>query len=335
MFVVLFLLLARAGGAQENKILERLDPATFRVRVNMRIRFELPKKDSTSARGRRVIRPDAMAVNLPLPESNDYQEIHFFGDLPGEVRQYPETGEKYLHIELDRHSDFPAQKRIFDYGYEFKATLYETRTIFSRVLEFYPYRDDVTRTAYKGRNGDYIIPDASGIITMIEQFQDGAENNLDFAKRAFTYVTDNFACDKVAWRVRPLEEVIREKRGSPAGLSSVFISMLRFRGIPARHVAAVDLDGKAHTFAEFFLETYGWVPVDVGRAILANDKRYFGNTRRSDRLIVMARDINLTVKTLSRFGHPGERKLASLQHGFIDAAGGSKLSYEFTVSKIE
>ncbi len=39
--------------------------------------------------------------------------------------------------------------------------------------------------------------------------------------------------------------------------------MMRSRGIPARHVVGFSPSKKYHVWAEFYMERYGWVPVDV------------------------------------------------------------------------
>lgn len=48
--------------------------------------------------------------------------------------------------------------------------------------------------------------------------------------------------------------------------SRLFAGMCRSLGIPARTVTNVWLDGGMHRFAEFYVEPYGWIPVDVSVA---------------------------------------------------------------------
>lgn len=69
--------------------------------------------------------------------------------------------------------------------------------------------------------------------------------------------------------------VLEHKKGSCTELSFAFIGMCRARGIPARMATAwVNRDGGEpaidtinHRWAEFWDDRYGWVPVDLARAI--------------------------------------------------------------------
>ncbi len=55
-------------------------------------------------------------------------------------------------------------------------------------------------------------------------------------------------------------------RGDCGQISRLFVAMCRSLEIPARTVSNVWLDGGRHRFAEFHVEPYGWIPVDISVA---------------------------------------------------------------------
>lgn len=79
---VLLLVLAVPAAAGES-ILVRSNPKIYRVNVEYIMRI----------RGGTM--PSRLAVNLPVAESNDYQNVKVVGSPPGTVKTYPETGDKY------------------------------------------------------------------------------------------------------------------------------------------------------------------------------------------------------------------------------------------------
>jgi len=78
-----------------------------------------------------------------------------------------------------------------------------------------------------------------------------------------------------------VEKVIAKRGGKCADISSVFVSVARAAGVPAREVFGLrlgkkdeeDMTGGHHCWAEFYVPGYGWVPADpsdVRKAMLAN-----------------------------------------------------------------
>jgi len=77
-----------------------------------------------------------------------------------------------------------------------------------------------------------------------------------------------------------VEKVLAKKGGKCADISSVFVSIARAAGVPAREVFGLrlgkkddeDMTGGHHCWAEFYVPGYGWVPADpsdVRKAMLA------------------------------------------------------------------
>jgi len=74
-----------------------------------------------------------------------------------------------------------------------------------------------------------------------QQLARKSKDPLDFARKAYNYVGDNFKYRFVNTTDRDWTLATTLQRGSSdcGGLSSVFISLLRSRGIPARFICAV------------------------------------------------------------------------------------------------
>jgi transglutaminase-like putative cysteine protease len=79
-----------------------------------------------------------------------------------------------------------------------------------------------------------------------------------------------------------VEKVIAKRGGKCADISSVFVSIARAAGVPAREVFGLrlgkkdkeDMTGGHHCWAEFYVPGYGWVPADpadVRKIMLADN----------------------------------------------------------------
>ena len=82
--------------------------------------------------------------------------------------------------------------------------------------------------------------------------------------------------------------MIESKTGSPYDVSLLFSTLCRASDIPCIPISGVITDGQKtylHWWAEFYVDSYGWVPLDIGMALnvpfvsnIENAKNYyFGN----------------------------------------------------------
>lgn len=63
--------------------------------------------------------------------------------------------------------------------------------------------------------------------------------------------------------LHPISELMQTMIGDCGNYASVLISLLRAKGIPARHVVMVDgQKDEFHVRAEFYVPAYGWIPAD-------------------------------------------------------------------------
>jgi len=79
-----------------------------------------------------------------------------------------------------------------------------------------------------------------------------------------------------------VEKVLAQRGGKCADISSVFVSIARAAGVPAREVFGLrlgkkdeeDMTSGHHCWSEFYVPGYGWVPADAAdvRKIMLADK---------------------------------------------------------------
>jgi hypothetical protein len=141
---------------------------------------------------------------------------------------------------------------------------------------------------------DYRSPQFRGWILSSGLLRKEGEPDIELARRVFTLIRKEFRWDgspKAPLRASTLSGT---KRGDCGGLAIVFVSAMRFNGVPARTLwgrwattaePGATLAGKpfrqTHVKAEFFVHGLGWVPSDLSSAILHDRSpdglMYFGN----------------------------------------------------------
>lgn len=124
------------------------------------------------------------------------------------------------------------------------------------------------------------------------------------ARAIYDYVFNNVCYDKTVpgWGQGDTERVCLLKTGNCTDFHSLFISLARASGIPAKFVMGVLLTNKEaddifgyHCWAEFYDEQQGWIPVDISEAWKDKAKyEYFFGTLSQNRLeFTQGRDIIL------------------------------------------
>ena len=123
--------------------------------------------------------------------------------------------------------------------------------------------------------GDAVVPSGGNLPAIAERAMRGYVNPLWRARLTFDYVVARLQPVAAAGAriapagVGPMQVVaaaIDERRAAPYEYALTFSAVARAAGIPARPVAGYLIDDSAravpHYWAEFFLEDFGWVPVD-------------------------------------------------------------------------
>jgi transglutaminase-like putative cysteine protease len=249
--------------------------------------------------------PDAKAsrIWIPLPQSDRYQTIR---GLKIETlfaytkHRDPEYGNEYLYLQIPAAKVIePAEVRV-----SFKVTRHEHRV----ALEGHPVTVQSGLTSpdlQRFLQSDRRVPLQGVIAELSAQQTSGIREPLAKARAIYNYVIATMRYDKsgTGWGNGDAIWACTAKRGNCTDFHSLFIGMMRAAGIPARFEIGFPLpadlhDGAVpgyHCWAQFYVEPYGWIPVDASEAWKHPDKRdYFFGAHDDNRLqFTVGRDILL------------------------------------------
>ena len=159
----------------------------------------------------------------------------------------------------------------------------------------------------------YLVPNklvtiSGRIQTLAAAITREKKTTLQKARAIYDYVFENVRHDKTipGWGRGDTERVCLVKAGNCTDFHSLFISLARAVGIPAKFVMGASIPQKPegqiqgyHCWAEFYDKDLGWVPVDISEAWKDKSKRqYYFGTISEDRLeFSEGRDIVLEPST--------------------------------------
>lgn len=240
-------------------------------------------------------------VWIPLPAEDGYQAITGLKiESPAQyrIRRDPEYGNRYAYFDVD-----PKQAASgFDITMRFQVTRREHRV----ALTGAPARPAPAGPLMnRFLQPDKLVPLNGVIAELAKQETAGVTDPLQKARKIYDYVVDTMRYDKSGqgWGRGDAVWACTAKRGNCTDFHSVFIGMMRFESIPARFEigfplpqdkAEGDIPGY-HCWAEFYLKSFGWVPVDASEAWKNPAKRdYFFGAHDTNRVyFTLGRDIRL------------------------------------------
>jgi hypothetical protein len=139
----------------------------------------------------------------------------------------------------------------------------ETRVNIARVPTAY----DTSRRLYKRFTAaDMVVPSDHEEIGKIGARIVGRERNpYRKAREIYRYVLTQLKVD-LEYTERDVLKAVEDRKGHPYVYAVLFTALARSQGIPARPVAGYlvdrELQATRHYWAEFYIETVGWIPVD-------------------------------------------------------------------------
>ncbi|RME68733.1 MAG: transglutaminase [Nitrospirae bacterium] len=202
---------------------------------------------------------------LPYPVSDEFQtitDVHWEGNYKeASVLREPENGLLYLYAKWEG----PSSKRYLNFS--FKAHAKERAVELRDSGE--PIPADVKK--YLEPEPPYILTDGK-IAEIAKKITRGKKTILEKARAVYDWTVENtFRDPKVkGCGLGIVEQTLAKRGGKCADISTVFVSIARAAGVPARDVFGLRLGKKPeqdmtkgyHCWAEFYLPGTGWVPVD-------------------------------------------------------------------------
>lgn len=236
---------------------------------------------------------------VPLPVARDSQDVEITAIVaPGEWTraQDPLFGNDYITGEVSGSEPIEVKVR-------FTAT--------RREVTLDSIRNSALSRAEIARNlrADRLVTLSPRILDLADTITRGIDDPLEQGRAIYRYVLENMKYDKTAagWGRGDTERACDVKLGNCTDFHSLFMSLARARGIPARFVIGFSLPDAAgasngyHCWAEFHVEGRGWIPVDASDASKSSDDRLrdylFGNLDPNRLEFTRGRDLRLTPET--------------------------------------
>ena len=243
-------------------------------------------------------------VWLPYPPSNDWQKVELISldsPWPGKLHQEPHYGNRMVHFGKEAPGQGP---HLF-------------------TLKLRVERKEKIRNDFAGRGEEGIGPEAkkelakfleanrlvptSGSLLekILPSIAPEEANQVKIGRAIYDYVMENmkYSKDGEGWGTGSTDWACRAGYGNCTDFHSLFISLARGKGLPARFAIGFPIppergEGKVggyHCWSDFYVGGYGWVPVDISEA----DKHpeladyYFGCNSEDRVEFTQGRDLKL------------------------------------------
>lgn len=256
-------------------------------------------------------------VWLPYPVSDEHQDVTVMevsSPYPYEVLKEPRYGNSILHLAVTDPNprDFTVNMKVHVRRKEYLHNDFPARAVPAKARR--PAGVD-----------QWLKPDRRGpldkrIRELSQEVTRGKKSDLDKARAIYNYVVDNMSYDKsgTGWGNGDIFWACDTKRGNCTDFHALFIGLNRAAGIPARFSIGFPVPpergqgeiGGYHCWAEFYLDGFGWVPVDASEARKHPEKRaYFFGAHDENRVqFTTGRDVVLnprqTGEPLNYFIYP-------------------------------
>lgn len=254
---------------------------------------------------------ERISVWVPLPRDSSGQTIRELKiDSPYRWTRYtePEFGNAYLYTVIENPKEEMELLQL-----RFQAT---RREVAFDAIE--PTRL-TERELQRNLRPDRLVTLSPRIRQIADQVTRGKSEKLAQAKAIYDYVLATMKYDKTVpgWGNGDTERACDIRRGNCTDFHSLFISLVRAKGIPARFIMGVPMSGAEgkttgyHCWAEFYIEGKGWIPADPSEASKSEDparRAYlFGNVDAERLEFTTGRDLRLdppTSEPLNLFIYP-------------------------------
>ena len=252
---------------------------------------------------------------IPVPKSDEYQtikDIKIKSDYPYSFQNDPEYNN--LILKIVGNSEIPES---FTVSMDFMLT-----RVSNQVLD---------RSKSRINNSDfemlqrYLLPDqlvpTDGIIEQeAQKFIHFGMTDIQKARALYDQVVSSMTYDKTGtgWGQGDAIYACNVRSGNCTDFHSLFIGMARASSIPSRFVIgfSIPVDKKQgdisgyHCWAEFYIEEFGWVPIDASEASkhVENRNFFFGGLDANRVQFTIGRDIKLEpnsdIEPLNYFIYP-------------------------------
>jgi transglutaminase-like putative cysteine protease len=249
---------------------------------------------------------ERLRVWIPLAHSDAYQDVKITaqsGDLA--LKQVPQSadGNEVLYAEVAK-----AAKDEYKFSVDYDVERREHVVLVDgKPASGLPPRHSAPKLELtRFLEPDRLVPITGVPAELAVEQTKGATTQLEKAKDIYEYVFRTMKYDKTGtgWGHGDTLWACDSKHGNCTDFHSVFISMARSQKIPARFQIGFPLPadkGSAeipgyHCWAEFYIDSIGWIPVDISEAWKHQEKHdyFFGGHDVNRFQLTQGRDLKLT-----------------------------------------
>jgi transglutaminase-like putative cysteine protease len=242
-----------------------------------------------------------MTVWIPLPVSRGGQTIsHVRIDSPLTWTETSEStfGDRYAYAKVLNPAAGDFMVKV-----HFRGTRNEVTT--AKLAETRASKAEIARAL----KADKLVTISPRVKKLANEVTAGKTSPIDQAHAIYDYLLATMKYDKTipGWGHGDTERACDIKAGNCTDFHSLFMSMARAKGIPARFVIGFPMTSDHgtvtgyHCWAEFYVRGKGWIPVDPSEASKTSDaarRAYlFGNLDPDRVQFTMGRDLILTPRT--------------------------------------
>ncbi|HWZ98183.1 MAG TPA: transglutaminase domain-containing protein [Candidatus Dormibacteraeota bacterium] len=240
---------------------------------------------------------------LPYPQSDDYQKVlsaKVNSPFPTKIETASQYGNKMVHLVVKN----PTAATI-------PVTMEFTVERKERVQKNFMEVKTSNGTAppenlQRWLQSDHLVPLDQRIRELSAEVTAGKKTDVEKARAIYDYVLANMKYDKsgTGWGNGDIYWACDAKRGNCTDFHALFIGLARTAGIPAKFEIGLPLPADKHEgeiagyhcWAEFYLNGYGWVPVDISEAWKDPARReYFFGAHDANRVqFSIGRDVMLS-----------------------------------------
>lgn len=235
---------------------------------------------------------DHLLILVGYPETNQYQTVCNINQNDWTLHDLENSESKYCRFDFGSEY-FTGTRHGAAATLSYDVILNEVHFDFDAVDEIKSYdkQSEIYRN-YTGERGEYVIPSHPRVQHLADSLWNQSTDIIDYARNCYNYISKSYRYLDALTGLHTLQQIFDDGGGDCGNLSSIFICLMRNKCIPARHVQAYRPNGSFHVWSEFYLEGYGWVPVDVTMPVQGFKGDYFGNY--TDNCIVVQTDVNHT-----------------------------------------
>jgi len=243
-----------------------------------------------------------LQVWIPLAHTDAYQQVRVLsqrGDLPLTRTQEREYGNWMLHA-----GELRATKSEYQFSIDYDVVRTE-HVVLVEGKPVAPLQQPQHLQLVRFLQPDKLVPITGLPAQLAVEQTRGATTQLEKARDIYDYVFRTMKYDKsgTGWGHGDTLWACDSKRGNCTDFHSVFISMARSQGIPARFEIGFPIPADKHSaevagyhcWTEFYIDSIGWIPIDISEAWKHQELRdyYFGAHDPNRVQFTVGRDVTL------------------------------------------